>query len=149
MSQRGHTSRLPTEKGGFTSNRTRATNRNTPFPLPEAQSKATENDGRDRSCAEKKGGEIRPVGTISREVMRARPRHMRSTGSFGRMLHPRAALEQLYQTFCIISSETSCLPPRIASSHFCLCFDNGHGFLLFHKRGKDRSEPPESLRASV
>lgn len=70
MSQRGHTSRLPTEKGGFTSNRTRATNRNTPFPLPEAQSKATENDGRDRSCAEKKGGEIRPVGTISREVMR-------------------------------------------------------------------------------
>ena len=60
------------------------------------------------------------------------------------MLHPQVALEQLYQDFRAISSEISCFLPRMASSHFCLCFDNGHGFLLFHKRGKDRSDPPQS-----
>jgi hypothetical protein len=37
----------------------------------------------------------------------------------------------------------------MASSHFCLCFYNGYDFLLFQKRGKDRSDPPESLHASL
>ncbi len=82
MRQRGHTSRLPAEKRGFTSNRTRAATRNTPFPLPETHTNATAHDGRDRSCAERKrgknptwrrekGGKIRPAGTISRAGMRA------------------------------------------------------------------------------
>src|SRR5947208_5493917 len=56
MRQHGHTSRWPAEKGGFTSNRTRAATRNTPFPLPETHLKATANDGRGLSCVEKKGG---------------------------------------------------------------------------------------------
>src|SRR6266566_2327924 len=56
MRQRGHTSRLPAEKRGFTSNRTRAATRNTPFPLPETHTNATAHDGRDRSCAERKRG---------------------------------------------------------------------------------------------
>jgi len=56
MRQHGHTSRLPAEKGGFTSNRTCATNKNTPFPLPETHTKATANEVRDLSCAEMKGG---------------------------------------------------------------------------------------------
>src|SRR5260370_39968733 len=56
MRQRGHTSRLPAEQGGFTSNRTRAATRNTPFPLPATHTNATAHDGRDRSCAERKRG---------------------------------------------------------------------------------------------
>src|SRR5712691_7049672 len=69
MRQHGHTSRLPAEKGGFTSNRTRAATRNTPFPLPETHLKATANDGRGLSCVEKKGGN-RPVRTIARAGIR-------------------------------------------------------------------------------
>ncbi len=56
----------------------------------------------------------------------ARLRQKRSTSREGRMLHTQAALEQLYQTFRANSRETSCLLP-LASSHFCLCFCNGHG----------------------
>jgi hypothetical protein len=36
------------------------------------------------------------------------------------MIHPQAALEQLYQTFCANASETSCLLPRVDSSKICL-----------------------------
>jgi hypothetical protein len=79
----------------------------------------------------------------------ARPRQKKVNRRLRRMLHSQVALEQLSQTFCTISSETSCLLPLMASSHFCLCFDNGYGFLLFHKRGTDRSDPAESLHASV
>jgi hypothetical protein len=37
----------------------------------------------------------------------------------------------------------------MASSHFCLCLYTGYGFLLFQRKGKDRSGPPETLHASV
>ena len=52
-------------------NRTRPTIKSYPFLLPKKQTKATGNDGGDFPCAEKNGGKNRPVGTISREVMRA------------------------------------------------------------------------------
>ena len=41
------------------------------LPLPETHTKTTGNDVRDLPCEERKGGKIRPVGTISRDVMRA------------------------------------------------------------------------------
>ncbi len=60
MRQHGHTSRRLAEQGGFTRNRTRAMTKQTPFPLPETYTNATANEGRDRSCAEKKGGKSDP-----------------------------------------------------------------------------------------
>ena len=59
----------------------------------------------------------------------ARPRHMRSTGNFGRMLHPQVALEQLYQNFCVHASETSCLILRVDPCSICLCPLNKHCLL--------------------
>ena len=67
-----HTSRPPAKKADFTRNRTRPTTKSHPFPLPKTHTKATGDDGGDFRCAEKKKGEIRPAGTISREGMRAR-----------------------------------------------------------------------------
>ena len=77
-------------KGSFTSNRTHATTKNTPFSLPETDTKATANEVRDLSWAEKKGGKIRPVGTISREVMRAFPRQKISLTFPAAIRKPRA-----------------------------------------------------------
>src|SRR5438132_4565285 len=45
----------------------------------------------------------------------ARLRQKISTSHEGRMLHPQCALEQLYQTFCVNSRETSC--PIVALPH--------------------------------
>jgi hypothetical protein len=100
MRQRGHTSRLPAEKRGFTSSRTRATTRNTPFPLPETHTNATSHDGQDRSCVERKRGKIRPAGMISRAGMR-------STGEAG--CHPKsrqdvaAHLLTQHKTVCLLT----------------------------------------------
>ena len=58
------------KKAGFMRNRTRPTTKSYPFLPPKKQTKATGNDGGDFPCAEKNGGKNRPVGTISREVMR-------------------------------------------------------------------------------
>ena len=58
------------KKVGFTRNRTRATTRSNPFPQPKTHKKTTANDVRGLSCAAKSGEKIRPVGTISRDVMR-------------------------------------------------------------------------------
>ncbi|SRR6266487_3239814 len=66
-----HASRPPAKKADFTRNRTRPTTKSHPFPLPKTHTKATGDDGGDFRCAEKKKGEIRPAGTISREGMRA------------------------------------------------------------------------------
>jgi hypothetical protein len=52
--------RTASRKRGFTRNRTCATTKNTPFPLPETHMKATANDVRDLSCVEKKGKESNP-----------------------------------------------------------------------------------------
>src|SRR5947209_7293686 len=41
-----------------------------PSPLPKMRTKATDNDGGGHLCKGRKWVEIRPVGTISREVMR-------------------------------------------------------------------------------
>jgi len=65
-----HASRPPAKKADFTRNRTRPTTKSHPFPLPKTHTKATGDDGGDFRCAEKKKGEIRPAGTISREGMR-------------------------------------------------------------------------------
>jgi hypothetical protein len=55
---------------GFTRNRTRPTRKSHPLLLLKKHPNATGNDGGDCRCAEKKGGKIRPAGTISREGMR-------------------------------------------------------------------------------
>src|SRR6266436_2871517 len=44
----------PSEKGGFTRNRTHVTTKSNHFPLPVTHTKPTVNDVRDLSCAEKK-----------------------------------------------------------------------------------------------
>ena len=64
------TDRQPPKKVGFTRYRTRPTTRSYPFLPPEKQPKAPGNESGDFRCGWKKGGKIRPVGTISREVMR-------------------------------------------------------------------------------
>ena len=58
------------KKADFTRNRTCPMTKINPFHLPETHTKAMGNDVRDLPRAEKKGGEIRPVSTISRDVMR-------------------------------------------------------------------------------
>jgi hypothetical protein len=59
------------KKTDFTRNRTHPTMEMTPFPLPKTSPKATGNEVQDLLYEERKGGKIRLVGTISREVMRA------------------------------------------------------------------------------
>jgi hypothetical protein len=59
------------KKVGFKRNRTRPTTKYHPFLLPKKHTEAAGNDGWDFQYAEKKGGEIRPAGTISREGMRS------------------------------------------------------------------------------
>jgi hypothetical protein len=53
-----------------TASRKRGFTRNLPAQRPETHRKATGNDVRDLPCMEKKGDKIRPVDTISRDVMR-------------------------------------------------------------------------------
>jgi hypothetical protein len=65
-----HASRPPTQKDGFTRNRTRPTTKYHPFLLPKKHTETAGNDGWDFQYAEKKGGKIRPAGTISHEGMR-------------------------------------------------------------------------------
>lgn len=71
MRQLGNTSRLPAEKMEASREIVPAQRPKTIFSrFPEMHTKATANDVRDLSYAEKKGEKIRPVGAISREVMR-------------------------------------------------------------------------------
>jgi hypothetical protein len=70
MRQRGHTSRQPAEKGGLHEKSYPCNDQEHSFPVARNAYESNANDVRDLSCAEKKREKIRPVSTISREVMR-------------------------------------------------------------------------------
>src|SRR5258708_9630813 len=38
---------------------------------------------------------------------------------------------------------------HVASGNICLCLGNGHGLLLFHEGGKDKSDPTQSTHTPV
>src|SRR6266516_2347937 len=89
-----HASRPPAKKADFTRNRTRPTTKSHPFPLPKTHTKATGDDGGDFRCAEKKKGEIRPAGTISREGMRTRMLRQMVKDQMHRKKYTRHLLER-------------------------------------------------------
>ena len=81
-----HASKPPSpKKADFTRNRTHPMMKINLLPLPKKHTKATGNTVRDLPCEERKGGKIRLVGTISRDVMRKNLRRQAFTKNGGRL----------------------------------------------------------------
>ncbi len=112
-----------------------------PLLLPEAHMKATTNDVRGLSCAAKKGGKIRLVSTISRDVKRNLSQRQNAPPS-GRS---RTTSPDLLRNFKRdIPSGPGALPPlntaSAAGSHFPYCKTKFETCHALRKEGKIRCE---------